>query len=57
MALREGEKATQEDIIDFYEKSLASYAVPGSVEFLEELYRSPTGKKLKRALKEKYHKA
>jgi acyl-CoA synthetase (AMP-forming)/AMP-acid ligase II len=49
-------KATEQEIIEVCKKNLASYMKPTSVEFMKELPKSPTGKILKRTLKEPYFK-
>jgi len=54
IALKEGRVATEADIIGFCGKHLAGYKKPKSVEFRPELPKSPQGKILKRAIKEKY---
>jgi long-chain acyl-CoA synthetase len=56
VVLREGQDATEDEIIRFCKDSLASYKKPRSVEFLDELPRNPQGKILKRVLREKYWK-
>lgn len=45
--------ATADEIIAFARKSLAGYKLPKSVEFLDELPRGPTGKVLRRQLRER----
>jgi acyl-CoA synthetase (AMP-forming)/AMP-acid ligase II len=54
IVLRTGLRATQDEIIQFVKKSLASYKKPKTVEFVSDLPRNPQGKVLKRILKEKY---
>ncbi|MFC1823178.1 long-chain-fatty-acid--CoA ligase [Thermodesulfobacteriota bacterium] len=54
VVLRTGKQASEDEIIQFVKKSLASYKKPKTVEFLMELPRNPQGKVLKRILKEKY---
>ena len=49
-----GQHVSEDEIIQFCRKSLASYKKPKSVEFVEELPRNPQGKILKRVLREKY---
>ena len=56
VVLREGQDATEDEIIRFCKDSMASYKKPRSVEFLDELPRNPQGKILKRVLREKYWK-
>ncbi|MDB4954233.1 MAG: O-succinylbenzoic acid--CoA ligase [Myxococcales bacterium] len=52
VVLRNGEKLTETDVIDFCRKDLADYKRPRRVTFVAELPRNPTGKILKRELKE-----
>ncbi len=54
VVLKEGEKATAEEIISFCAQNLANYAVPKSVEFIDKLPRSPSGKVLKHQLRRDY---
>lgn len=54
VVLREGYQVTGEEIIESCRKHLASYMKPTSVEFVDSLPKAPTGKVLKRALREKY---
>ncbi len=53
VVLRPGETATQEEIIDFCKKHLASYKAPKSVEFLGELPKTGSGKIAKRLLRDR----
>jgi len=46
--------ATAEELIEFLRGRLARYKVPKSVEFMESLPLSPTGKILKRELKKAF---
>ena len=57
VVLREGTSATEEEIIEYCNEKLAGYKRPKSVDFANELPRLPTGKLLKRELKEKYRNA
>ncbi len=43
---------TDRELIDFCMQRMASYKVPRNIEFLADLPKSPTGKILKRKLKE-----
>jgi long-chain acyl-CoA synthetase len=43
-----------EDLIAFTRERLAGYKLPRSIEFLDELPRTPSGKVLKRELRERY---
>ncbi len=54
VVLKEGARATDEEIIDLCRKTIASYKKPSSVEFVEELPKSPTGKILKRVIRDQY---
>jgi len=56
VVLKEGMKSTENEILDFCKQNLASHAVPQSIEFVNELPRNPSGKILKRELREKYGK-
>lgn len=49
---REGETLTEAEIVDLARRELASYMKPRSVEFVGELPKGPTGKILKRELRE-----
>jgi len=53
---KQGETLTEEDIIDYCKKNLASYKKPKSVDFVDVLPRNPQGKVLKFVLREKYKK-
>lgn len=52
IALKEGEAATEEEIIEYCKTELAAYKVPKMVEFRDELPKSTVGKVLRRVLKE-----
>jgi len=54
VVLREGMKATQEELIQFCRDKMAHFKAPKSVEFVEELPKTATGKVQKFALREKY---
>jgi acyl-CoA synthetase (AMP-forming)/AMP-acid ligase II len=54
VALKQGQKATQEEIINFCKEHMASFKKPKSVEFIGEIPKNPYGKVLKRELREKY---
>ncbi len=56
VVLKEGERATEEDIIQFCKKHLAGYKVPKSVDFVKELPKTGSGKIAKRLLRELYTK-
>ncbi len=54
VVLKEGQRASEEEIIAFCKEHLASYKKPKTVEFLDELPKSAYGKVLKRELRDKY---
>lgn len=54
VVLRAGMAASAEEIIDFCRNRLGSFERPRSVDFIEALPRTPSGKVLKRTLREPY---
>jgi len=54
VVLRAGVTATAASIIEYARERLAGFKCPKSVDFVESLPRNPTGKMLKRVLREKY---
>ena len=56
VVLKPGESATAEEIIDTASQHLASYQKPKSVDFVDSLPKAPTGKILKRELRDPYWK-
>ncbi len=50
--LKEGEKATEEEIREFCRTKMAPYKVPVAVEFVDEIPRSASGKALRRMLRD-----
>ena len=54
VVLKPGATATAQEIIDTAREHLASYQKPRSVEFVDELPKAPTGKILKRDLRERF---
>jgi long-chain acyl-CoA synthetase len=50
--LREGESATEKELRFWCRERIANYKVPAQVVFLEDLPKGPTGKVLRRALRE-----
>jgi acyl-CoA synthetase (AMP-forming)/AMP-acid ligase II len=54
VVLRQNATASEKDLIDFARERLAHFKCPKSVDFAEALPRNPTGKLLKRVLREKY---
>jgi long-chain acyl-CoA synthetase len=51
IVLKEGEKATVEEVRDFCQKRLVAYKLPRIIEFWESLPKNATGKILKREIK------
>jgi fatty-acyl-CoA synthase len=51
VVLRDGCRATEQELLEFCRKGLAAYKCPKSVEFLEALPKGGTGKILKKALR------
>lgn len=56
VVMKPGESATEEEIIATAKAHLASYQKPKSVDFLDDLPKAPTGKILKRELRDPYWK-
>ena len=54
VVLRDGASASADEIIDFCRGKLAGYKRPASIDFVEELPRNPSGKVLKRELREPF---
>jgi len=52
IVLRPGQVATEEEILDFCRRNLAKYKVPTQVEFRQALPKSPSGKILRRILRQ-----
>lgn len=52
VVLRPGHRLTEDEVREFVKDNLARYKVPRDVSFIAELPRNPTGKVLKRALRE-----
>ncbi|HSG89532.1 MAG TPA: fatty acid--CoA ligase [Pseudomonadales bacterium] len=56
VVLKPGTEATADDIIGFARQRIAAYKCPKSIDFIPELPRNPSGKILKRELREPYWK-
>jgi long-chain acyl-CoA synthetase len=54
VVLKPGAMASAAEIIEFMRRHIAHYKCPKSVDFLEAIPRNPTGKILKRVLREPY---
>jgi acyl-CoA synthetase (AMP-forming)/AMP-acid ligase II len=50
IVLRDGERATEGQIIEFCNQRLAGFKCPKSIEFVKDIPKGPTGKLLKREL-------
>jgi long-chain acyl-CoA synthetase len=53
VALKQGESATEEEIVAFAKERVAAYKYPRSVAFMDDLPKTATGKVLKRELTDK----
>ena len=51
IVVRDGERMTEVDVINYCREALADFKRPRKVTFLAELPRNPTGKVLKRELR------
>jgi len=56
VSLKPDQTATQEELIAFCKQNLASYKKPKTVEFMDSLPKSATGKILKRVVRDEYWK-
>ena len=56
VVLKTGTTCAEEELIEHCKANLGSYKKPKSVEFMDTLPRNPSGKVLKRVLREKYWK-
>jgi acyl-CoA synthetase (AMP-forming)/AMP-acid ligase II len=56
VVLRQGSAADAAGILQYARERLAGYKIPKSIEFLPDLPRNPSGKVLKRKLREQYWK-
>jgi acyl-CoA synthetase (AMP-forming)/AMP-acid ligase II len=54
VVLRSGSRASSEELVDFCRERLAGFKLPRSVDFLDAIPRTTTGKVLKRELREPY---
>lgn len=54
VVLHQGMKATEDEIVEFMKRNLASYKKPKRIEFVDRLPRTLSGKLLKRELRQKY---
>ena len=56
VALKEGERSDEDEIVEFCRARLGGYKIPRRVIFMKELPKSSSGKILKRVLREGYWK-
>ena len=56
VVLKSGARAVEAEIIGFTRERIAHYKCPTSVDFVDAIPRNPTGKILKRVLREPYWK-
>ena len=56
IVLKEGQRAAENEIMEFCKQHLARYKAPKSVEFVDALPKNPQGKILKREIRQKYWK-
>ncbi|TCJ14832.1 fatty-acid--CoA ligase [Rubrobacter taiwanensis] len=54
VVLKEGQSATPEELIDFIRPEFPKWWLPDAIEFVDEIPRTPAGKFLKRALRERF---
>jgi acyl-CoA synthetase (AMP-forming)/AMP-acid ligase II len=54
VVMKQGKSATATDIINFTRERIAGFKTPKSVEFIEALPRNPSGKILRRHLRDPY---
>ena len=54
VVVRAGHSVAEADVIAFARSRIAAYKCPKSVDFVEALPRNPSGKVLKRVLRERY---
>jgi len=54
VALKEGERVTEEEVISFCKQNLARFKAPKSVDFVESLPKTASGKTCKKELRDRY---
>ena len=54
VVLKEGERATAEELMAYFQERLTAYKVPSEIEFREELPKSAIGKILRKELRGKW---
>lgn len=53
VVVKKGQKLTEQEVVDHCTRKLAKFKVPKEIEFISELPRNPSGKILKRELRER----
>jgi acyl-coenzyme A synthetase/AMP-(fatty) acid ligase len=56
VVVQQGETLTEEEVIEWTEGKIGKFKMPKTVVFTEALPRTPTGKILKRELRDQYNK-
>lgn len=56
VVLKEGESMTAEELIEWSRGKIAGFKIPKNVEFTDQIPRTPTGKILKRVLRDQFNK-
>jgi len=54
ITLNEGASVTADELINFCKEKMARFKAPKSVEFVDAIPKNPSGKILKRELRDKY---
>lgn len=54
MYIKEGRSATPEELLDYIRPEFTRWWLPDAIEFVEEIPRTPAGKFLKRALRDRF---
>ena len=55
VVLKEGEELTEEELIEWCQGKIGGYKIPKKVVFADAIPRTPTGKILKRVLRDKFN--
>jgi fatty-acyl-CoA synthase len=57
VVVKAGQSLTQQEVIDYCNQHMAAFKAPKRVVFAEGLPKNPSGKLLKRELRDRYRKA